>query len=57
MFLNVLVIRFSAFGDVAMSVPAVCSVAKTYPNHTFYVLTSKSFAVLFKNQQPNIKVI
>ena len=57
MFLNVLVIRFSAFGDVAMSVPTVYSVAKTYPNHTFYVLTSESFAVLFKNQQPNIKVI
>lgn len=57
MFLNVLVIRFSAFGDVAMSLPAVYSVAKAYPNHVFYVLTSKSFETLFVNQLPNIKVI
>ena len=57
MFLNVLVIRFSAFGDVAMSFPAVYSVAKAYPNHIFYVLTSKSFETLFVNQLPNLKVI
>ena len=57
MFLNVLVIRFSAFGDVAMTLPAIYSVAKAYPNHNFYVLTSKSFETLFLNQLPNIKVI
>ncbi len=57
MFLNILVIRFSAFGDVAMTVPAVYSVAKAYPNHVFYVLTSKSFETLFINQLPNIRVI
>ena len=55
--LNILVIRFSAFGDVAMALPAVYSVAKAYPNHTFYVLTSDSFEALFRNQLPNIKVI
>lgn len=57
MFLNVLVIRISAFGDVAMTLPAVYSVAKFYPNHVFYVLTSKSFEAIFQNQLPNIKVI
>lgn len=57
MFLNVLVIRLSAFGDVAMALPAVYSVAKAYPNHTFYVLTSKFFGTLFLNQLPNLKVI
>ncbi|MGV8964195.1 MAG: glycosyltransferase family 9 protein [Candidatus Saccharimonadaceae bacterium] len=57
MFLNILVIRFSAFGDVAMTLPAVYSAAKAYPNHTFYVLTSKSFEPLFFNQLPNLKVI
>ena len=55
--LNVLVIRFSAFGDVAMTLPAVYSVAKAHPNHTFYMLTSKNFEGLFANQLPNIKVI
>lgn len=55
--LNILVIRFSAFGDVAMTLPALYSVAKAYPNYTFYILTSKSFEGLFANQLPNIKVI
>ena len=54
---NILVIRFSAFGDVAMTLPALHSVAKAHPNHTFYMLTSKSFVGLFANQLPNIKVI
>ncbi len=54
---NILVIRFSAFGDVAMTLPALYSVAKAHPKHTFYMLTSKSFVALFSNQLPNIKVI
>lgn len=54
---NILVIRFSAFGDVAMTLPALYSVAKAYPNYTFYMLTSKNFEGLFANQLPNIKVI
>lgn len=54
---NILVIRFSAFGDVAMTLPALYSVAKAYPSHTFYMLTSKNFEGLFTNQLPNIKVI
>lgn len=57
MFLKILVIRFSAFGDVAMTLPAVYSAAKAYPNHTFYVLTSKPFKPLFVNQLPNLNVI
>ena len=54
---NILVIRFSAFGDVAMTLPALYSVAKAHPNHTFYMLTSKSFVGLFANQLHNIKPI
>ena len=54
---NILVIRFSAFGDVAMTLPAIYSVAKAYPHHTFHILTSKSFESLFVNQLPNIQVI
>ena len=55
--LNILIIRFSAFGDVAMTLPALYSVAKAYPNHIFYMLTSKNFEGLFTNQLSNIKVI
>ena len=55
--LNILVVRFSAFGDVAMTLPALYSAAKAYPNYTFYMLTSKNFEGLFINQLPNIKVI
>lgn len=54
---NILVIRFSAFGDVAMTLPALYSVAKAYPKQTFYILTTKSLECLFINQLPNIKVI
>lgn len=54
---NILVIRFSAFGDVAMTLPAVYSVAKAHPHKNFYMLTSKSFEALFINQLSNIKVI
>ncbi len=54
---NVLVIRFSYFGDVAMLVPVVYSAAKTYPQDTFFVLTSKPYAVLFECDLPNLKVI
>lgn len=54
---NILVMRFSAFGDVAMLVPAVYSTAKTYPDDVFYVLTGKPFAPLFDVGLSNIHTI
>ncbi len=54
---NVLVIRLSAFGDVAMLVPPLYSVAKAYPNDTFYVLTNKNFVLLFDLGLSNIHPI
>ena len=54
---NVLVIRFSYFGDVAMLVPVVYSAAKAYPDHTFFVLTSKGYETLFDVGLPNVQVI
>ncbi len=54
---NVLVIRLSAFGDVAMLVPVVYSVAKAYPADTFYVLTNKAFTSLFDMGISNIRTI
>ncbi|HOV71610.1 MAG TPA: glycosyltransferase family 9 protein [Dysgonamonadaceae bacterium] len=51
---HVLVIRLSAFGDVAMLVPPLYSVAKAYPNDTFYVLTNKIYVLLFDLGLSNI---
>ncbi|MFV0420427.1 MAG: glycosyltransferase family 9 protein [Dysgonomonas sp.] len=54
---KVLVIRLSSFGDVAMLVPVICSVAAKYPQDRFSVMTRKAFAPLFENLGFNINVI
>ncbi|GAB6011004.1 glycosyltransferase family 9 protein [Viscerimonas tarda] len=46
---RVLIVRVSSFGDVAMLIPAVYSVAARYPHDRFVVLTRKAFAPLFEN--------
>lgn len=51
---RVLITRISSFGDVAMLVPVVFSVAAKYPQDRFVVLTRKSFAPLFENLGFNI---
>ena len=55
--MNVLVIRLSALGDVAMTIPAVYSVAKAYPQHHFTVLTSDFMSNLFIAPPSNVEVI
>lgn len=54
---KVLVIRLSSFGDVAMLVPVISSVAAKYPQDRFSVMTRKAFAPLFENLGFNINVI
>lgn len=54
---KVLVIRTSSFGDVAMLVPVIFSVAAKYPQDRFSVMTRKAFAPLFENLGFNINVI
>ncbi|NDW17508.1 lipopolysaccharide heptosyltransferase family protein [Dysgonomonas sp. 216] len=51
---RVLVTRISSFGDVALLVPVIYSVAAMYPHDRFVVLTRKSFAPLFENLGFNI---
>lgn len=51
---RVLITRLSSFGDVAMLVPVVFSVAARYPQDRFIVLTRKAFAPLFENLGFNI---
>lgn len=53
---KILVIRTSSFGDVAMLVPVIYSVAAKYPQDRFTVLTRKAFAPLFENLGFNIGV-
>ena len=51
---HILVIRFSALGDVAMVVPVVSSLARQYPDLRITVL-SRSFArPFFNNLAPNV---
>ncbi|MBK5720779.1 glycosyltransferase family 9 protein [Dysgonomonas sp. Marseille-P4677] len=54
---KVLVIRISSFGDVAMLVPVIYSVAAKYPQDRFSVMTRKAFAPLFENLGFNVNVI
>ncbi len=51
---RILVIRLSALGDVAMTVPVVASLATQYPQHEIIVLTRKNFVPLFTLIQGNI---
>lgn len=53
---RILVTRLSSFGDVAMLVPAIYSVAARYPQERFVVLTRKAFAPLFENLGFNVAV-
>ena len=51
---HILVIRFSALGDVAMTVPVLYSVAKHYPMHEFTFLSKDNHAPLFEHMPKNV---
>ncbi|MBQ9467131.1 MAG: glycosyltransferase family 9 protein [Muribaculaceae bacterium] len=53
----VLIVRLSALGDVAMTVPAIYSVARCYSETSFKVLTRRLPARLFVNSPSNVTVI
>ena len=53
--MHILVIRFSAMGDVAMMVPVLSVLTKTYPELTITVLTRHFFAPLFSHL-PNVRI-
>lgn len=54
---KVLIVRMSSFGDVAMLVPVVYSVAARYPQDRFTVMTRKAFAPLFEHLGFNVNVM
>lgn len=51
---HILVIRFSALGDVAMTVPVIYSVAKKYPDVRITVLSRAFARTFFEDLAPNV---
>ncbi len=54
---RLLVIRFSALGDVAMTLPVIYSLARQYPHLKVTLLTTPFFARLFINVPENLEVV
>ena len=54
---KVLVIRLSAIGDVAMTIPVVYDVAEANPQDSFYVLTQEFLLPLFINRPSNVHLL
>lgn len=54
---NLLITRFSALGDVAMSVPVVYNVCRSNPDVRFYYLTRRVPAQVFVNPPDNLTVV
>lgn len=54
---RILVIRFSALGDVAMTIPVICSLAQQYPQHEITVLSRAALQPLFQEMPANIHFI
>ena len=54
---NVLIARFSALGDVAMTVPVVYSACEAYPTVRFVIATQPVASSLFVNPPQNLTVV
>ncbi len=54
---KILILRFSAMGDVAMTVPVIYSFAVKYPQHEITVLSRSPFKSLFDQLPANVKFI
>ena len=53
---HLLIIRLSAFGDVAMTVPVISILRSTHPEIKITLLTTKFFSTLY-NQIPEINFL
>lgn len=54
---SVLVTRFSALGDVAMTIPVVYSACRCYPDVNFVMLTRPVMKGIFVNRPKNLTVV
>lgn len=53
----VLVIRFSALGDVAISVPLIQGLAEQYPEHKFIMVSKPQMEDLFSDSPSNVQFV
>jgi ADP-heptose:LPS heptosyltransferase len=51
---KILIIRFSALGDVAISIPVIAAFAKQHPESQVYVLSKRNFSSIFENVSENV---
>ena len=51
---RILIIRFSALGDVAMTIPVIHSLAVQYPQHEITVLSRAVWQPLFQGLPANV---
>ncbi len=54
---SVLIARFSALGDVAMTVPVIYSACACYPEVTFTIVTRSTMTSIFINRPANLNVV
>lgn len=54
---HILVIRFSALGDVAMTIPVIYSLAMQYPQHDITVLSRAALQPLFQGLPANVSFV
>lgn len=54
---RILIIRFSAFGDVAMTIPVIYSLAVQYPQHEITVLSRAVWQPLFQSLPDNVSFV
>lgn len=52
--MHLLVFRFSALGDIALSVPVIDAVARQYPEHRFTIVSRPFVAPLFAHLTDNV---
>ena len=55
--ISVLIARFSALGDVAMTIPVVYSACMCYPDVSFVFVTRPSMTSIFINRPANLQVV
>ena len=54
---RILIIRFSALGDVAMTIPVIHSLAVQYPQHEITVLSRAVWQPLFQSLPENVNFV
>lgn len=53
---NILIIRLSALGDVAMTIPVIYSLCRAYPDVNFTMLTTPVVSRIFINRPDNLQI-